>query len=165
VASFGTPVPSSRTSLYALRFRSLKSSLLPLFFNHFSRTFVETNYFPKEYSKAFIKKRKKRFFMVSLLMSLLLRQAPGFAYGLHIKRTGHNPPRVPSADWWMLTTANTAGSNGLTCLLKHGKARDNKFLVTHPMTDQRCLTSTIARRIAQTAGPSSSSLLLFNPSS
>jgi hypothetical protein len=40
-----------------------------------------------------------------------------------------------SADWWELTTANTAGANGLTCLAKHGGARDNKFLVTLPMTD------------------------------
>jgi uncharacterized membrane protein YhdT len=32
---------------------------------------------------------------------------------------GHNPPRKPSADWWVLTTANAIGSNGLTCLPKH----------------------------------------------
>jgi hypothetical protein len=37
------------------------------------------------------------------------------------------------------------GTNGLRCLSKHGVARDIKFLVTHPMTDQRCLTSAIAR--------------------
>jgi hypothetical protein len=55
----------------------------------------------------------------------------------------------------VLTTANAAGTNGLTCLPKHG-ARDNKILVTHPMTDQRCLTSAIARRSAL-PGPSSSS--------
>jgi hypothetical protein len=48
-------------------------------------------------------------------------------------------------------------TNGLTCLPKHGGAQDNKFLVTHPMTDQRCLTSAIARRSALTAQPSSSS--------
>jgi hypothetical protein len=40
----------------------------------------------------------------------------------------------------------TAGTNRLMCLPKHGGARRNKFLVTHPMTDQRCLTSAIARR-------------------
>jgi hypothetical protein len=40
----------------------------------------------------------------------------------------------PSADWWVLTTANAAGTNGLTCLPKHGGARDNKFLVIHPKT-------------------------------
>jgi hypothetical protein len=28
---------------------------------------------------------------------------------------------------WMLSTANATGTNGLTCLPKHGKARDNKF--------------------------------------
>jgi hypothetical protein len=38
---------------------------------------------------------------------------------------------------WVLTTANAAGNNALTCLLKHGGARDNNFLVNHPMTDQR----------------------------
>ncbi|RVE42481.1 hypothetical protein evm_012866 [Chilo suppressalis] len=52
----------------------------------------------------------------------------------------------PSADWWVLTTADAAGTNGLTCLPKHGGARDSKFLVTHPMTDhcESCLTSTNA---------------------
>jgi hypothetical protein len=52
------------------------------------------------------------------------------------RRTGHNSPRGPSADWWALTTANTAETNGLTCLPKHGGAQDNKFLVTHLMTDR-----------------------------
>jgi hypothetical protein len=28
---------------------------------------------------------------------------------------------------WVITTANAAGTNGWTCLLKHGGARDNKF--------------------------------------
>jgi hypothetical protein len=78
-------------------------------------------------------------------------------YGLHIRRAGHNPPRGPSADWWVLTTANAVRTNSLTCLPKHGGARDNKFLVTHPMADQRCLTSAIAHRSVLTAGPSSSS--------
>ncbi|RVE40846.1 hypothetical protein evm_014504 [Chilo suppressalis] len=52
-----------------------------------------------------------------------------------IRRLGQDPPRGLSADWWVLTTANAAGTNGLTCLPKHGGARDRKFLVTHPMTD------------------------------
>ncbi|RVE42892.1 hypothetical protein evm_012447 [Chilo suppressalis] len=52
-----------------------------------------------------------------------------------IGRLGHDPPRGPSADWRVLTTADAAGSNGLTCLPKHGGTRDSKFLVTHPMTD------------------------------
>jgi hypothetical protein len=39
----------------------------------------------------------------------------GLPYGLHIRRTGHNPPCGPSAGWWVLTTANS-GANGLTCL-------------------------------------------------
>jgi hypothetical protein len=43
----------------------------------------------------------------------------GHPCGLHIRRTGHNPPRGPSVVWWMLTTANAAGTNGLTCLPKH----------------------------------------------
>ncbi|RVE46088.1 hypothetical protein evm_009252 [Chilo suppressalis] len=41
-----------------------------------------------------------------------------------IGRLGHDPPRRPSADWWVLTTADAAGTNGLTCLPKHGGARD-----------------------------------------
>jgi hypothetical protein len=62
---------------------------------------------------------------------------------------GHNPPRWPSACWWVLTTANAAGINGLTCLLKHRGARDIKILVTHPMIDQRYLTSAIALTAVQ----------------
>jgi hypothetical protein len=75
---------------------------------------------------------------VSLLISPLLR---------------HGPSSEPRAGWWVLTTAKAAGTNGLTCLPKHEEARDNNFLVTPPMTDQRCLTSAIARRSTLTAGP------------
>jgi hypothetical protein len=70
----------------------------------------------------------------------------GLPYGLHIKRTGHNPPRGPSAGWWVLTTPNAAGTNGLTYLPKHGRVLDNKFFVPHLMTNQSRLTSAIARR-------------------
>jgi hypothetical protein len=58
----------------------------------------------------------------------------------------------------VLTTANAARANDLTCLPKHGGARDNKFLVINQMTDQCCLTSTIACRSALTAGTSNSSI-------
>ncbi|CAG9793928.1 unnamed protein product [Diatraea saccharalis] len=44
---------------------------------------------------------------------------------------GHDPPRWPNADWRVLTTANAAGTNGLTCLPKHEVARDNIFF-GHP---------------------------------
>jgi hypothetical protein len=67
-------------------------------------------------------------------------------YGSHIRRTGQSPPRERSADWWVLTTANAAGTNGLKCLPKQG-ARDNKFMVTHPKTDQCCLASAIVCRV------------------
>ncbi|RVE46054.1 hypothetical protein evm_009278 [Chilo suppressalis] len=40
-----------------------------------------------------------------------------------IGRLGHDPPRGPSADWRVLTTADAAGTNGLTCLPKHGGTR------------------------------------------
>jgi hypothetical protein len=68
--------------------------------------------------------------------------------------------RAITHGWWVLTTANAAETNGLTCLPKNGGARDNKFLVTHPMTGQRCLTSAIERQSALAAGPSSSSFSL-----
>jgi hypothetical protein len=79
--------------------------------------------------------------IISLLMSPLLEHSLPFY--LHIRRMGHNPPRGPSVDWWVLTTANATGTNGLTCLPMHGGARDSKILVTHPMTELRCLTSAI----------------------
>ncbi|CAG9783696.1 unnamed protein product [Diatraea saccharalis] len=61
---------------------------------------------------------------------------------------GHDPSRWTNADWRVLTTANAAGTNGLTWLPKHGVARDNNFLVTHPVTDpcESCLTTRIAGR-------------------
>ncbi|CAG9791708.1 unnamed protein product [Diatraea saccharalis] len=69
----------------------------------------------------------------------------GLPYGW-LRRMGHDPPRWPNAR--VLTTANAAGTNGLTCLPKHEVARDNNFLVTHPVTDhcESCLTTTIAGR-------------------
>jgi hypothetical protein len=60
----------------------------------------------------------------------------GLPYGLHIRITPHGP----STGWSVLTSANAAMTNGLTCLPKHGGTRDSKYLVTHLMTDQRCLT-------------------------
>jgi hypothetical protein len=92
--------------------------------------------------------------IISQFMSSLVGHKASGTYGLHIRRTGHNPPHGPSANW-RLTTANAAGTNGLTSLTKHGGARDNKFLVTHP-TDQCCLTSASAL----SAGPSSSSRVI-----
>jgi hypothetical protein len=62
----------------------------------------------------------------------------------------YRPPawRQPSLKLeWIITTTNGAGISSLTCFPKHGGARDNKFLVTHPMTDlyEQCLGSAIAR--------------------
>jgi hypothetical protein len=39
------------------------------------------------------------------------------------------------------TVVSAAETDGLSCLPKHGGARDNKILVTHPMIDfcERCL--------------------------
>jgi hypothetical protein len=98
--------------------------------------------------------------VISLLMSH--RWGTGLPNGLPTRRTGHNPPRGPSSDWWVLTTANAAGTNGLRtnvrfeAAFEEAGARDNKFLVTHLTTDQRCLTSAITRRSPLTVGPSSS---------
>jgi hypothetical protein len=72
--------------------------------------------------------------------------AQAFLWITHIRKKGYNPPRGPSACWWVLMSAKAAGTNGLTCLPKSGGARDDKFLVTHSMTDQCCLTFAIARR-------------------
>ncbi|CAG9785294.1 unnamed protein product [Diatraea saccharalis] len=36
------------------------------------------------------------------------------------------------ANWWVLTTADTTGTNNLTYLPRHGGAGGNKFLVTNP---------------------------------
>jgi hypothetical protein len=49
------------------------------------------------------------------------------ATGLHIRKTDHNPPLRPGADW---EAEAVAKAKSLTCLAKHGRARDNKFLVT-----------------------------------
>jgi hypothetical protein len=57
-----------------------------------------------------------------------------------LRRTDYNPPRGPSG------VTNAAGTNGLSCLPMHRGARDNKFLVTHPIAGQRCITCAITRR-------------------
>jgi hypothetical protein len=117
--------------------------------------------FPKGVSRRrFLTVRSSHNIIVIIIISLLMSQCwgTGLPYRLNMRRTDHNPPRGPSAGWWVPTTSNVAGTNGLKCLPKYGGAQDNTFLVTHPMTDHRCLTSTIARRSALTAGPSSSSI-------
>jgi hypothetical protein len=48
-----------------------------------------------------------------------------------------------SADWYPAVFAVVSGISDLTCLPKLRGARDIKFLVTHPMTDQCCLASAI----------------------
>jgi hypothetical protein len=65
------------------------------------------------------------YIIICLLMSPLLEHR---LCRLHIRRTGLNPPRGPSANWWVLTNANAAAGT-----------RDNKFLGTQQMTDQRLL--------------------------
>jgi hypothetical protein len=40
-------------------------------------------------------------------------------------------------DWWVLTTANAAGTNGLMCLPKHGRAQ----ILGHPSDDRPMLLS------------------------
>jgi hypothetical protein len=45
--------------------------------------------------------------------------AQAFLMDYPTRRKGHNPPRGPNADWWVLTTAIAAGTNGLTWLPKH----------------------------------------------
>jgi hypothetical protein len=68
--------------------------------------------------------------IISLLISPVL--GTGLPYGLFIMGTGHNPPRGPGADyWWLLKTVNAAGTYGLTCLPKHGGARNNKLNVKY----------------------------------
>ncbi|RVE45048.1 hypothetical protein evm_010305 [Chilo suppressalis] len=52
-----------------------------------------------------------------------------------VRRLGHDPPRGPSMYWRVLTTADAARTNSLTCLPKHRGTRDSRLLVTHPMTD------------------------------
>jgi hypothetical protein len=79
-------------------------------------------------------------FLLSLNLLLLMSPLQEHSF----LRTGHNPTRGPRPDG-VLTTASTA-TNGLTCLPKHGGARDNTFLVTHPMADQCCLASAIVHR-------------------
>jgi hypothetical protein len=78
--------------------------------------------------------------------------AQAFLMDLPTRSTGHNPPRGPSADWWVLTTTNAVGTNGLKCTPKHGGAPDSKFWVTHTMTDQCCLAYAIVCRAHRLQG-------------
>ncbi|RVE40569.1 hypothetical protein evm_014780, partial [Chilo suppressalis] len=61
-----------------------------------------------------------------------------------IGRLDHAPPRGPSADWRVLTTADAAGTNGLTCLPKHGGTRDRRFLdLSQLVMERTCVMSSI----------------------
>jgi hypothetical protein len=55
-----------------------------------------------------------------------------------------NPPRWPSADWWALTTANAAGTNGLTCLPKHGKRTHNLVIYFESRYPQEAIIQNIS---------------------
>jgi hypothetical protein len=69
----------------------------------------------------------------------------------------HQPINVPTAGAQAIfmdysqgvqaITTRTHSGLDLTRLPKHREAQDNKFLLTHPMTDQRCLASAIAAHI------------------
>jgi hypothetical protein len=48
----------------------------------------------------------------------------GLPYELHIRSITHY---APSVDWWVLTNANAAGTNGLACLPKHEEAQNPAF--------------------------------------
>ncbi|RVE45259.1 hypothetical protein evm_010081 [Chilo suppressalis] len=58
-----------------------------------------------------------------------------------IGRLGHDPPRGPSADWRVLITADAAGANGLTCLPKHGGARDTNRTIGNDNGATCCINS------------------------
>jgi hypothetical protein len=58
--------------------------------------------------------RRRKYFILALCLHyyhqpINVPAAGEQAFRLHIRRTGHNPPREPSADWWVLTT-NAAGT-------------------------------------------------------
>jgi hypothetical protein len=77
-----------------------------------------------------------------IIIIIILFVAPSLPFGLHIRRTSHNPPRGPGADWWQMQPKPIERDR----IREHGGPRCNKFLVTHQMTDlcERCLSS--ARR-------------------
>jgi hypothetical protein len=66
-------------------------------------------------------------------------------YRLHVRRTNHNPPRAPSVVTSTLVETGV-GANDCRCSRDQSAFR-NKFFVTHPMTDQCCLTSAIAPNV------------------
>jgi hypothetical protein len=61
--------------------------------------------------------------------------------------TAHKVKGPSQSDWWVLTAAHAARTNGLTCLPKHEGTRHYTFLITHPI--HLCVsysTFVIARR-------------------
>jgi hypothetical protein len=60
---------------------------------------------------------------------------------------------------WLLTTANAAGTKSLTCLAKHGAARDNKFWSSGDRPLWMLLTFHVRMPSTLTAGLSSSLVL------
>ncbi|CAH2982326.1 unnamed protein product [Chilo suppressalis] len=77
---------------------------------------------------------------------------------LRMEEEGRDPPRGPSADWRVLTTADAAGTNSLTGLPKHGD-RDSEF--GHPSNDRplrKFLNFNDRSRTRLLPAPSSSSI-------
>jgi hypothetical protein len=69
----------------------------------------------------------------------------GLLYRLYIRKTG----KTHRAAQCRLVGANDcqcSRDQRLNVLPKHGEAGDDKFLVTHPMTNQCCLAFAILRR-------------------
>jgi hypothetical protein len=93
--------------------------------------------------------------VISLLMSPLLGFRPSL--WITLKENGHNPPRGPSADWRLVTTANAVGTNSLTCVPKHSL----RLKIFGYPSDERRLQTLLNFHVpttsALTAGSSSSS--------
>jgi hypothetical protein len=78
------------------------------------------------------KKRTFKFYqyLYILIINLLMSLVMGHRSFLWItRRTDRNLPRKPNVDWWVLKTSNARDQ-------RLNVARDNKFLVTYPISQQ-----------------------------
>jgi hypothetical protein len=59
---------------------------------------------------------------------------------------------IHSADWWVLTNANAAGTNDLTCFPKHRGALNITFLFIHFGFDSRTVQTFVCMNMSVCIG-------------
>jgi hypothetical protein len=92
----------------------------------------------------------KKVLLINMVVVYICHFWGTLPYWLFLRKGGHNPQRGSIADYWVLITANTTETNGLTWL---PMLRNPPPYSPYPMTNQRCLTSVTPKRTDRHRAP------------